>query len=416
MKKTKRTTGSTTTLKRNVFERIQAFNHGRQAELLRLKFAKMKDDVFRFYRGTCHLFYEDWSLASTTSAPPVWICGDLHTENFGSYKGSNRLVYFDINDFDEGVLAPATFEITRLVTSIFIAAQTYSFTESEARSLAHTYLSAYRAVLASGKAGAMERETAVGCVGDLLHAVQQRSRRTFLNERTTLSKAQTRSIVTDGGKRYRPISENVAQRVTQCIENFGAGLGKEDFFKVIDVKQRIAGTGSLGVKRFAVLIEGNGSPHKNYLLDLKEATPSSVEPFVGKYSSVLQPVWSNEAVRVVEIQHRMQFSTPALLSTIELGGKHYILRELQPAQDKLNLASLQGKYKRFATAIRSMAELTAFAQLRSSGRQGSASADELIEFASQSAWEQDIVHYAEVYTKQVHRDYEEFCTALGNNT
>jgi uncharacterized protein (DUF2252 family) len=415
MKKTKRTTGSTTTLKRNVFERIQAFNHGRQAELLRLKFAKMKDDVFRFYRGTCHLFYEDWSLASTTSAPPVWICGDLHTENFGSYKGSNRLVYFDINDFDEGILAPATFEITRLVTSIFIAAQTYSFTESEARSLAHTYLSAYRAVLASGKAGAIERETAVGCVGDLLHAVQQRSRRTFLNERTTLSKAQTRSIVVDS-KRYRPISENVAQRVTQCIENFGAGLGKEDFFKVLDVKQRIAGTGSLGVKRFAVLIEGNGSPHKNYLLDLKEATPSSVEPFVSKHSSVLQPVWSNEAVRVVEIQHRMQFSTPALLSAIELGGKHYILRELQPAQDKLNLASLQGKYKRFATAIRSMAELTAFAQLRSSGRQGSASADELIEFASQSVWEQGILHYAEVYTKQVHRDYEEFCTALGNNT
>ncbi len=39
-------------------------------------------------------------------------------ENFGSYKGDNRQVYFDINDFDEGALAPASWDLVRLLASI----------------------------------------------------------------------------------------------------------------------------------------------------------------------------------------------------------------------------------------------------------------------------------------------------------
>ena len=68
----------------------------------------MASDPFYFFRGTAHLFYED--LVNTEAALPgqplTWVCGDLHIENFGSYKGDNRLVYFDINDFDEANLAP----------------------------------------------------------------------------------------------------------------------------------------------------------------------------------------------------------------------------------------------------------------------------------------------------------------------
>ncbi|MFM6271696.1 MAG: DUF2252 family protein, partial [Dolichospermum sp.] len=75
-------------------------------------------DPFYFFRGTCHLFYEDLSENSGMNlAPLTWICGDLHLENFGSYKGNNRLVYFDINDFDEAVIAPCTWEIVRFITS-----------------------------------------------------------------------------------------------------------------------------------------------------------------------------------------------------------------------------------------------------------------------------------------------------------
>lgn len=115
------------------FERIQLFNQARNADLLRLKYRRMVTDAFAFMRGTCHLFYEDWPQTSAlNSAPSVWVCGDLHLNNFGSYKGDDRLVYFDINDFDEAALAPCTWDLARLLTSIFVAARTLKLSDSEA--------------------------------------------------------------------------------------------------------------------------------------------------------------------------------------------------------------------------------------------------------------------------------------------
>src|SRR5512139_648781 len=107
----------------DVVERIRSFNQGRVQERLQLKYQRMAASCFAFFRGTCHLFYEDWPAGTPlNSSPPVWICGDLHLENFGSYKGDDRLAYFDINDFDEGVLAPCTWDLARFLTSIFVAA------------------------------------------------------------------------------------------------------------------------------------------------------------------------------------------------------------------------------------------------------------------------------------------------------
>ncbi|WP_040579625.1 DUF2252 family protein [Methylobacter tundripaludum] len=99
-------------MQRNVIERILIFNQGRDPDRLIMKYCAMRTDAFAFLRGTCHLFYQDWPANSPLNdAPSAWICGDLHLENFGSFKGENRLTYFDINDFDEAALAPATWEL-----------------------------------------------------------------------------------------------------------------------------------------------------------------------------------------------------------------------------------------------------------------------------------------------------------------
>ena len=93
--------------RRNVIERILIFNQGRDPDRLMLKYRAMRNDTFAFLRGTCHLFYQDWPAnSSLNDAPSAWICGDLHLENLGSFKGDNRLTYFDVNDFDEAALAP----------------------------------------------------------------------------------------------------------------------------------------------------------------------------------------------------------------------------------------------------------------------------------------------------------------------
>jgi uncharacterized protein (DUF2252 family) len=117
-------------------ERIKVFHHSRQQPTLQLKYKLMADNVFSFYRATCHLFYEDLcNSPALNSGPLAWICGDLHIENFGSYRSANGLIYFDINDFEEAVIAPVGYELTRFLCSIAMAADTWKFLMKEAESL-----------------------------------------------------------------------------------------------------------------------------------------------------------------------------------------------------------------------------------------------------------------------------------------
>src|ERR1700677_4601367 len=106
----------------NVVQRIADFNCQRDPERVAMKYHNMRTSPFVFLRGTCHLFYERLPKNSIfKSAPLTWNCGDMHLENFGSYKGDNRLAYFDMNDFDESFLGPCLLDVVRCCTSVFLA-------------------------------------------------------------------------------------------------------------------------------------------------------------------------------------------------------------------------------------------------------------------------------------------------------
>ena len=128
----------------NVVEDILAFNAGRDPDRLKLKYAAMRASPFAFFRGSCHLFYARLPRDGIfKSAPLAWSCGDLHLENFGSYKGDNRLVYFDINDFDEAALAPASWDPVRLLASLRIAADGRAIARSDADQLCAVFVDTY---------------------------------------------------------------------------------------------------------------------------------------------------------------------------------------------------------------------------------------------------------------------------------
>src|SRR5579859_1828158 len=117
----------------NIVREIQRFNRGRDPRRLQLKYQAMRESAFAFMRGTCHLFYAGLpAVAALQRAPDAWISGDLHMENFGAYKGDNRLVYFDLNDFDEACLAPCTWEPLRMLASISLAGDKLGTSEREA--------------------------------------------------------------------------------------------------------------------------------------------------------------------------------------------------------------------------------------------------------------------------------------------
>jgi len=387
----------------SVPERIRAFNQGREPERLALKYAAMRGSSFAFLRGTCHLYYADLpDSAVFRKAPHAWICGDLHLENFGTYKGDNRLVYFDLNDFDEAVLAPCTLELVRAVTSIVVAAKAFGIPQKTGLALCAVYLDAYCKSLALGKPRWIDRDAAEGLVASLFEGLRQRKRKDYIAGRTTLKNSK-RMLNTDGRKAL-PATDAQRAKVVSFMEKFAETRKDPGFYRVIDVSRRIAGTGSLGVERYAILIHGKGGPEGHYLLDLKEALPSALQPRL----AVAQPKWRSEAERIVAVQNRVQAVAPAFLHAVDIGRTSYVLKGLQPSQDRVSLADARGDAKLLESLLRDYGHLTAWDQLRSSGRQGSAMTDELIAFGAESGWTKDLVSLARECADRNERAWSEF--------
>ncbi len=369
--------------------RIALYNRGRESERLALKYRAMRADPFAFLRGTCHLFHADLpARALLRNAPAAWICADLHLENFGTYKGDNRLVYFDINDFDEAALAPCTWEIARAATSILVASKPIGLATDAATALCRRYLSAYAETLAGGKARWIDRDAATGLLAKLFDNVRERKRADFIASRTLLHKGKM-TLNTDGRKAL-PVAAAQRAKVTAFMRQFAAARDDPGFYRVIDVARRIAGLGSLGIERYVILIHGKGGPEGHYLLDLKQALPSALAPFL----ATPQPAWRTQAERVVAIQHRMQAVSPAFLHAVTLGATSYVLKGLQPDQDRIHLEDARGNQALLETLAGELGRLTAWDQLRASGRQGAANADALIAFGSKPRWIDEMLDIA----------------------
>ncbi len=388
---------------RSVSDRIVQFNHAYPQDRINLKYAAMNRSPFTFLRGTCHLFYE----TPPPEAPLVWACGDLHLQNFGTYKGDDRTVYFDINDFDEGALAPASWDLVRWLTSLIVAAAELGLDDLTA--LQTQFLTVYFTAIQGLKAKTLSQDTAAGFVRDCLAELADRKREDFLAKRTEKAGNHRRLKAIEGKSILLPDHER--QSIEVLLKPWQQRQPDPAFCQILDVAARIAGTGSLGLPRYLVLIEGKGSPDRNYLLDLKGTRSSALLP----YLPTPQPPFLSEADRIIKIQTHNQDSPPAMLSEITpISGithnsQSYTLRELQPTADKIDLdrRHIKAKPKRLVNLITAMAQVTAWSHLRSSGRQGSASADDL------QAWAQHqnptaLIQAATASAQQVQADYATF--------
>ncbi len=377
-----------------VAERIFKYNEGRDAERLAMKYRSIAATATAFFRGTAHLFYEDLTAeaASIPKSPAAWICGDAHLENFGVYKGDNRLVYFDFNDFDEAALAPAHYEILRMLTGIHLSADGL---------LAERFLAEYAIELNEGKPRWVERATARDAVKDLVYSLKGRTRKQLLKRHTTLG-GKTRQISINGDGAL-PLEPGDWERLQRFVHSFGEQVGRKAFFNLLSAARRVAGTGSLGVKRYILLVEGKGSPDNNFLLDLKQARPSVIGD---------QPVWHSQAERIVTIQRRVQAIAPAFLHAVDVDDESYVLRELVPGEDRVRLEAYVNRPAALEQLVVTEANVMAWGQLRASGRQGAAIADELIAFGRDTSWRQKMLAYARDYAERVKRDQSEFAKEL----
>jgi uncharacterized protein (DUF2252 family) len=380
---------------------ILAQNDGRDIDRLILKLALLRKDPFAFFRGTNPLFLEFLPRAHTLfRAPCILICGDLHLENFGAFKGDNRLCYFDVNDFDEACLAPFTLDIVRFVAGIKVAAHGLGFSRAQSKVLVRRFFEAYLDGVSDGKPRWVERSLAQGVFRALLRRAMNRTRRELLARFTKL-KGGERRIRNDGIHALR-IDPKERTRLRRFAAQFAVPGVSKSFFKLLDAARRIAGNGSLGLARYILLVRGRGSPDQNFALDLKFAAPSCVADWLARP----QPQWPNEAARVVAIQRIVQAISPALLRAVRFENQYFVLKELQPSIDRLDLAQWRAKPRRILQAVEGMGRVAAWAHLRGCGHHGAASSEILQAFAAGKRWPGTVDRMADRAANRIHRAWE----------
>ena len=390
----------THTITRNIL----AHNAGRDPARLQLKFQHLRHDAFAFFRGTNHLFLDALPRKHALfRAPGALICGDLHLENFGTYKGDNRLCYFDINDFDEACLAPFTVEIVRFLTGFRLAAPEFKLKRAQVAILARSFLQGYSSAIESGKPRWVERDVADGAIRALLRQAMRRTRASLLDRYTRVRRKQ-RAFNIDGVRMLEASAADLKSLARFC-RGLRAPGAKDSFFKLLDAARRIAGNGSLGIPRFMMLIHGRGSPNGNFLLDLKFADASAT----ARWSPLKQPEWKNDAERVVNLQEILQAISPAMLGAVKFQDEHYVLKELQPLLDRLDLPSQCGKIRRVSRVLESMGSITAWAHMRGCGRHGAAPLHILQAYMRSPRWHVQVDKLARESAAKLLQAYRHYC-------
>src|SRR3712207_2671269 len=176
----------------------------------RRKFRKMAASPFAFYRGSASLFYADQTgayrddrfLDERTSR--VWIHGDLHAENFGTYMNSSGQLVFNVNDFDEAYVGPFSWDLKRFAASVALIAYAKALSDEVITELVRRFASAYLTELRASAAGgddaigSITLANADGVLRTVLQQARLNTRVDLLGQQTTIDNYERRFSLGDG--------------------------------------------------------------------------------------------------------------------------------------------------------------------------------------------------------------------------
>jgi len=312
------------------------------AWLFQHKIDRMSPSPLAFLRGAAPLFYEILErIPILADGPPGqgFIVGDLHMENFGAYRpdpGHHRNAeadaVFDVNDFDDCGVGPWRFDLLRLTTSLLLAGRELGADGREALALAEALLASYVRTLDSGS---RRLPPAPRSVRRLLAQASERDRLALLHGRTE-RRGKGRRFVR--GPRYAELSRSLARDAERAFGAYvEAHVPKKHraLYEVRDLAFRIAGTGSLGCLRIAVMVRGKGKRDGEWVFDMKEEDPRP--SFARLVARATAESKLTGAARVETGLRGCIVDVPRALGTTKLRGFPMLVRRLTPQEDRLDL-------------------------------------------------------------------------------
>lgn len=314
----------------------------------RRKFRKMAADPFAFYRGAACLFYHDMARDedrwATHGADRVWIQGDLHAENFGTYLDGSGVFIFDVNDFDEAYLGHFTWDIKRLAASAALLAWVKALSDADIARLIEAYVRAYvdqvRYFVESDRDHlfSLHLDTTHGPVHEALQRAR-RNTRVDLLERLTVVEAYDRRFRREGNARELPDDERAAveDAFARYLDTIPPGKRSGSLtYRVKDVVGRTGfGIGSAGLPAYNVLVEGSTQALENdVVLTMKQgnvAAPSRVVT-----DARVRDYFLDHGHRTAVSQRSLQAHADPWLGHTRFDGTGFVVTELSPYQTDLD--------------------------------------------------------------------------------
>jgi uncharacterized protein (DUF2252 family) len=318
----------------------------------RKKFRKMAADPFAFYRGSAPLFYADverledpWVDDHTSR---VWIQGDLHAENYGTYMDAEGVLVFDVNDYDEAYLGHFTWDLQRMAASLALLGFSKAFPDRTIRQMVETYARAYLDQVRYFARGERDEEFRLtlgnteGAVHDILVGARQGTRIGLLDSFTVIENGERR-FKDSAGERRLDFQEQV--RVMNAYEEYLNTIPERNrmqsvSYRVKDVVTLTGvGIGSAGLPVQSLLIEGPTEALENdVILSMKRAlvpAPSRVVPDerISKY-------FHHQGHRTALSQRALQAHADPWLGWAELDGHGQVVQELSPYANDLDWDSV----------------------------------------------------------------------------
>ena len=400
--------------RRDPIDLLVKSNQGRLPNLVLIRFGRMMQSPFAFYRGAAAVMASD--LASTPSSGiRVQACGDAHLSNFGGLATPEGRLIFDISDFDETLPGPWEWDLKRLAASVVLAGRQIRPSESDtARAVAATVMS-YREHMADyGGMPALDVWYDAIDIDPFTREIEKESeevvrrieQRQFLFPKLVKHGGSTPRIMDDPPLIFHPTAEHFPGLETDyknAIAFYRELLAKHirvlfDRFQFCDLAIKVVGVGSVGTLcMLALFMASDDDP---IFLQVKEANASVLEPYVGKSAH------SNHGQRVVVGQRLMQSATDLFLGwTQGSDGRDLYVCQLRD----MKVSAIVEDFD--AGDLRAYGRACGWALARAHARSGDAAMIAGYMGAS-GIFDDAIAEFAVEYADQVHKDHRAFVRAI----
>jgi uncharacterized protein (DUF2252 family) len=402
-------------------ELLKKADRGRLPELLPMRYLRMKQCPFAFFRGADAVMAADLA-ATPKSGLRVQACGDCHVSNFGGFGSPERQLVFDVNDFDETLPAPWEWDVKRLATSIVLAARQNGDGEHRCEKVVRLAVESYRRHMGEyAHMRALEVWYSQIEAEALIAGAKTRSAKKYWQQIEEKAKLQTAEHVfprmTNVVKGQPRIIDNppliyhprqrikLAKRVKEMFRRYRLTLPEErrviiDRYHIVDIARKVVGVGSVGTRCAIVLLMADrGDP---LFLQFKEALPSVLEPYAGKSR------YAYHGERVVTGQRMLQSASDIFLGwTRDDQGHDYYFRQLRDMKMTVNVVDMPRED--WIEYIK----LCGWALARAHARTGDA-AQISGYLGEKDVFDEAIAKFALAYADQTEKDHRIFVRALRN--